>query len=161
MPAGNFPDTLRSGARPCAPLDFGPTDPFGRLDCLLLPLLVLSNMSTCGCAWSTRTDRRLSDQNDPLMGGDAPIRSGEFQREGMIATKQRGRGSVRGLPGQVRLGRGPLGHCAPLSPGELIRWARLASWPYPRGRFSSRPASPRTEPLVGLNRRNFAMKREE
>ena len=75
MPAGNTTAPLRSGARPCAPLDFGPTNPFGRLDCLLLPLLpILSDRSTCDCALSTRTDRRWSDRMDPLWGGDAPTK---------------------------------------------------------------------------------------
>ena len=75
MPAGNRTETLRSGARPCPPLDFGPTNPFGRLDCLLLPFLPsLSDKPTCDCALSTRTDRRWSDRNDPLWGGDAPTK---------------------------------------------------------------------------------------
>lgn len=65
--------TLRSGARPCAPLELGRrTDPIGRLDCLLLPS-DLSNRLTCDCAASTRTDRRWSDlKTDQLSGKETP-----------------------------------------------------------------------------------------
>jgi hypothetical protein len=135
MPARDWTDTLRSGARPCAPLDFGPTDPFGRLDCLLLPLLILSDMSTCDCALSTRTDRRLSDQTDWLTGGDAPTKVWRVSALRLAkVTWMWPHRAVRPWASGRRLtfGTGPLGHSA-LFPRRAIPWgARLSPWPYPR-----------------------------
>jgi hypothetical protein len=153
MPVGNQTDTLRSGARPCAPLDFGPTDPFGRLDCLLLPLLILSDMSTCDCAWSTRTDRRLSDRNDPLMGGDAPTKIWKVSKLSFDESKTRlGPGTGRAvLPracGREHLGRGPSSTQPPFprragSFGLAFLRGRIPSEP-----AGSTPASRTAEPLL-------------
>ena len=116
MPAGNTTETLRSGARPWTPLDFGPTDPFGRLDCLLLPWLpILSDTLTCDCASSTRTDRRWSDRNDPLWGGDAPTKDLESfcaAASGGPVTKLRPGGLAPGF----RAGKPWDGAPRPLSP---------------------------------------------
>lgn len=118
MLAGNWTDTLRSGARPCAPLD-GPTDPFGRLDCLLLPLLITSNMSPCDCALSTRTNRRLSDQVDQLWGGDASSKSlKSFRAPANNPTSLCGGGLAVGWRASNTLGWGP-SSTQPLCPGEL------------------------------------------
>ncbi len=116
MAAGNQTETLRSGARPCAPLDLGPTDPFGRLDCLLLPFLpILSDTSTCDCAPSTRTDRRWSDRIDPLWGGDAPTKYLESfcatARQRSFSTPQPG-----GLTAGLRARESWNGAPRPLSP---------------------------------------------
>jgi hypothetical protein len=149
MPARNFPETLRSGARPCAPLDFGPTDPFGRLDCLLLPLLLISNTSTCGCAWSTRTDRRLSDQNDPLLGGDAPTKLWTIS-SAALRKRHNAYGKPAVLPWasrRLRIGTGPLVHSAP-PPRRAIRWAHLTSVAVSPTRRSELARKPTAEPLV-------------
>jgi hypothetical protein len=112
MPAGNGTNLWRSGARPSSPLDFGPTDPFGRLDCLLLPLPILSDRSTCDCAWSTRTDRRWSDRNDPFTGGDAPPKIWNVSMLSLVEHNSRAV-LPRGC-GREHLGTGPLVHSAPL-----------------------------------------------
>jgi len=135
MPAGNTTETLRSGARPWTPLDFGPTDPFGRLDCLLLPWLpILSDTLTCDCASSTRTDRRWSDRNDPLWGGDAPTKDLESfcaAASGGPVTQLRAGGLAPGF----RAGKpwdGAPRPLSPFAPASSSRGARLPSRTYPQ-----------------------------